>query len=63
MRSFTSEKNPSPTSLQFIVRTDEISVDKMKEVQEKIANEKDEGVFARIANIFKKIFDAVKSVF
>ena len=63
MRSFTSEKNPSPTSLQFIVRTDEISVDKMKEVQEKIANEKDEGVFTRIANIFKKIFDAVKSVF
>ena len=62
MRSFTSEKNPAPASLQFIVRTDEISVDKMKEVQEKVANEQDEGVFSRIGNIFKKIFNAVKSV-
>lgn len=63
MRSFTSSSNPSPASLQFIVRTDEITVDEIKEVQEKIANEKDEGVFSRIANIFKKIFDAVKSAF
>lgn len=63
LKSFTSEKNPAPSSLQFIVRTKEIAKDEMKEVQQKIANEQDEGVFARIGNIFKKIFNAIKSAF
>lgn len=63
MRSFTSEKNPAPASLQFIVRTDEITVDEMKEVQEKIANEQDKGVFTRIANIFKEIFYSLRNLF
>lgn len=61
VRSCTSPQNPSPSSLQFIARTDEIVIDEMKEVQEKIANEKDEGVFVRIKNIFVKIFDAIKN--
>lgn len=63
LRSFTSDKNPSPSSLQFILRTSEISVDEMAEVQAEQADEADEGVWARIVGIFKKIAAAIASIF
>lgn len=63
LRSFTSDKNASPSSLQFILRTSEISVDEMAEVQAEEAAAEDIGVWGRIVNIFKKLFEAVASVF
>ncbi|MDR3767026.1 MAG: hypothetical protein Q3Y08_08365 [Butyricicoccus sp.] len=63
LRSFTSSENASPSSLQFILRTSEISVDEMAEVQAEEAEEADVGVWARIVNIFKKIAAAIASVF
>lgn len=63
LRSFTSSENPSPSSLQFILRTSEISVDEMAEVQQAEAAEADIGVWGRIVNIFKKIAAAIASVF
>lgn len=62
-RSFTSDQNASPSSLQFILRTSEISVDEMAEVQAAEAEEADVGVWGRIVNIFKKIAAAIASVF
>lgn len=63
LRSFTSDKNASPSSLQFILRTSEISVDEAAEVQAEEAAEKDIGVWGRIVNIFKKLFSAVTEAF
>ncbi|MGN1008636.1 MAG: hypothetical protein ACI4PV_06785, partial [Butyricicoccus sp.] len=63
LRSFTSDRNPSPSSLQFILRTSEISVDEAAELQEQAAEEKDIGVWGRIVNIFKKLFAALTEAF
>lgn len=63
LRSFTSDKNASPSSLQFILRTSEISVDEAAEVQAEEAAEEDIGVWGRIVNIFKKLFSAVTEAF
>ncbi len=63
LQSFTSKENPAPSSLQFVVRTAEISPES---VEKQIAAEpttEDIGVWARIVNIFKKIASAVQSVF
>ncbi len=63
LHSVTSGKNPSPASVQFILRTSEISVDEMAEVQAEEAAAEDIGVWARIVNIFKKLITAIRSVF
>lgn len=63
LQSFTSNKNPSPSSLQFILRTQEISVDDQKEVQTQALDQSDEGAWQRILYVFKKIHDAVVSAF
>ena len=63
LRSFTSEKNAAPSSLQFILRTSEISVDEIAEVQAEEKAEAETGVWDRIVNIFKKLFSAIASVF
>ncbi len=63
LQSFTSKENPAPSSLQFVVRTAEISPES---VEKQIAAEpttEDIGVWARIVNIFKKIAGAVQSIF
>ena len=63
LESVTSSMNPSPSSLQFILRTEEISV--VAEAFNGISDQDaaDEGVFARICNIFKKLFTAITGVF
>ena len=61
LQSFTSDKNPAPSSLQFIVRTDDISVDDMAETQAEVASQDDGGVWQRIVKIFKKIAEAITS--
>ena len=63
LQSVTSDKNPTPASVQFILRTEEISVDETEELQQAAAQEDDEGVLGRIVNIFKELFEAVSGVF
>jgi len=63
LQSFTSNKNPAPESLQFILRTKEISVDDQTEVQTQALDQSNEGAWQRILNVFKKIQDAVVSAF
>ncbi len=62
--SFTSEKNPSPASIQIILRTEEINLESEedKELDFEIESE-DSGVWNRILNIFKKIWTAILSIF
>ena len=63
LQSVTSNMNPAPSSLQFILRTKEISVDDDKDSGVSDQDAADEGVFARIYNVFKKLFTAITSVF
>ncbi len=63
LESVTSPLNPAPSSIQFILRTKEISVDELEEEIESDGETEDEGVLARIKNIFTKLFEAVTSVF
>ena len=63
LESVTSSMNPSPSSLQFILRTEEISVDDDDDDGISDQDAADEGVFSRICNIFKKLFIAITGVF
>lgn len=63
LESVTSSMNPSPSSLQFILRTEDISVDDDDDDGTSDQDAADEGVFARICNIFKKLFTAITGVF
>lgn len=63
MISFTSEKNPVPDSLQIILRTEEISIpDVTVDEADLEASAQTQGVWQRIAEIFKKIWAAIQSV-
>lgn len=62
--SLTSDKNPSPDSIQIIMRTKEITKDDggaAAEVDEDFCPEGN--VFHRIANIFRRIWKAICSLF
>lgn len=63
LQSVTSSMNPAPSSLQFILRTEEISLDDDKDNGISDQDTADEGVFARICNVFKKLFTAIVGVF
>ena len=63
LQSVTSDQNPSPASLQFILRTEEISVDETEAETDSAAEQEEEDVLDRIVNIFKELFDAVSGVF
>ena len=63
LESVTSSMNPSPSSLQFILRSEEISVDDDDDDGISDQDAADEGVFSRICNIFKKLFTAITGVF
>lgn len=63
LQSVTSAQNPSPASLQFILRTREISVDDLEDPSADAAESEDVGVLGRIANIFKQLFSAIAGVF
>ena len=63
LESVTSSMNPSPSSLQFILRTEEISVDDDDDDGTSDQDAADEGVFSRICNIFKRLFTAITGVF
>lgn len=62
--SLTSAKNPSPRSMQIILRTKEITADDEAENVEIDENYYPEGnVFHRIAMIFKRIWETICSLF
>lgn len=63
LQSVTSSQNPTPSSLQFILRTQEISVPSTPADAMTDGSDDNQGVLSRIANIFKKLFNAVYSVF
>lgn len=62
--SFTSAKNPSPESIQIILRTEEISVDNDDNSTEDLEKEKQEmSPFQRMCNVFQKIWQSVIGAF
>lgn len=63
--SFTSTKNPSPNSLQIILRTDEISdEDETTDISDLEADRTgDEGPFQRMWNVIVEIFRAIVDIF
>lgn len=64
MVSFTSDKNPSPESIQVILRTEEISLDNLEvEIKDAEIEEIDIGMWERIINVLKKILESIKSIF
>ncbi|MBT9775764.1 hypothetical protein GPL15_04460 [Clostridium sp. MCC353] len=64
MISFTSDKNPAPDSIQVILRTQEISEESLNTNAIDIEPaEVEVGIWAKIVNVFKKIWEAVMSIF
>ena len=65
MLSFTSSKNPSPHSLQIVLRTDEISEeDKTTDISDlETENAEDAGPLHRMWNVLVEIFRAVVAIF
>ena len=62
--SLTSDKNPSPRSMQIILRTKEITKDDDDNKAEIDETYYPEGnIFHRIGMIFKKIWEAICSLF
>lgn len=64
MISFTSDKNPTPASIQVILRTQEISEDSLNTNSIDIEPaEVQVGIWAKIVNVFKKIWNVITSIF
>lgn len=62
--SFTSAKNPSPESIQIILRTEEISIDNNENSTEDLEKEKQEmSPFQRMCNVFQKIWQSIVNAF
>ena len=62
--SFTSNKNPSPSSIQIILRTEEIDADSVNDSAEDLEPAAENiTLWNRIGNVFKKMWQAVTSVF
>ena len=62
--SFTSSKNAAPDSIQAVLRTEEISIDKdNSKTADMETADKDIGVLARMRNVFAKIWEAIVSAF
>jgi len=59
LQSFTSCKNPSPTSIQVIMRTQEITLDNGKNNTDLEKSPDNIGFFARVGQIFKKLWNGV----
>lgn len=62
--SFTSDKNPAPSSIQIVLRTQEISEEDINDNTVDIEPAPvDVGVWQRIVNVFKKLWEAVTGIF
>ena len=64
LHSFTSHTNPSPSSIQIILRTEEIDADSVNDNAEDLEPAAENvTLWNRIGNVFKKMWQAVTSVF
>ena len=64
MISFTSDKNDTPSSIQVILKTQEISKDSAEDHSEDIEPEvENRGVWYRIRQVFVKIWEGIKGIF
>lgn len=64
MVSFTSDKNPAPSSIQIVLRSEEISEDDVNTNAVDIEPAAvDVGVWQRVKNVFSKIWNAVTGIF
>ena len=62
--SFTSSENPSPDSLQIVLRTEEISKDEEEtEILDAETEAGEQGLLSRIAIVFRRIWEALKEIF
>ncbi|WP_124066040.1 hypothetical protein [Clostridium sp. E02] len=62
--SFTSDKNPTPSSIQIILRTQEITEDDINDNAVDIEPASvDIGVWQRIVNVFKTIWNGITGIF
>lgn len=62
--SFTSSENPSPDSLQIVMRTEEISKDEEEtEILDAETEAGEQGLLSRIASVFRRIWEALKEIF
>ncbi|CAB1250468.1 conserved exported protein of unknown function [Ruminococcaceae bacterium BL-6] len=62
--SFTSSKNPSPASLQIVLRTQEISVDEPKAGSEDAEKaEESTTFFQRVQQVFAHLWESITSAF
>jgi putative membrane protein len=61
--SFTSPKNPTPSSIQIVMRTEEIDPDNNNKVTVNEKSEQKVNVFARMANVLKKTWQLILSIF
>lgn len=62
--SFTSDKNPTPASIQIVLRTQEISEEDINDNAVDIEPAPvDVGVWQRIVNVFQRIWNAVTGIF
>ena len=62
--SFTSSQNNEPDSIQVILRTAEITRESVQADDGDLEQpEADEGFWGRVANVFKKIWQSITSIF
>ena len=62
-RSFTSAKNPPPSSLQIILRTQEIEIDEEEQFFQSPDEEENIGALGRIGKVFEKISSTIGGIF
>ena len=63
LQSVTSSRNPEPASLQFILRTQDITLDAIENPAVVESDGAEDSVLKRIGNIFKQLYIAIKGVF
>ncbi|MDW2799409.1 hypothetical protein RZO55_17690 [Clostridium boliviensis] len=64
MVSFTSDKNPAPSSIQIVLRSEEISEDDVNTNAVDIEPAAvDVGVWQRVKNVFSKIWNSITGIF
>ena len=59
LQSFTSDRNPAPSSSQILLRTKEISLDDNDQTGDLEQAKEDIGIFGRIMNIFEEIWNEI----
>ena len=61
--SLTDERNPAPTSIQVLIRTQEIEAEDEEEAAAAAAAKEETTFWGRIARMFKDFWDAVTGIF